>query len=264
MYAMPPLELTRRGVLGTVVVLLVAAACVYLGLWQLDRRARRLERNRIVAERMADEALRLTSAPTDTTGLAYRRAVVEGAVDDDRAIILAGRSLNGAPGVHVLSPFRVGGGAVLINRGWLPAPDGATVELGPVRLNGTFRAEGVLMPFPAADLPRPSEGFQTRWFRVDGAAIRRQYPYPVAHLFLRATSRPVPSGTDAGLAAAAAGPEPLDAPVLDSGPHLSYAIQWFSFAAIAVIGWAVVVVQQRKERSGVRDAEPGAPGPAGT
>lgn len=261
---MRPLELTRRGVVGTLVVLLAAASCVYLGLWQLDRRAGRLERNRIVAERMAAEAVRLTSAPMDTTGLAYRRAVVEGSVDDDRAIILAGRSLNGAPGVHLLSPFRVGGGAVLVNRGWLPAPDGATVDLGLVRLDGPFRAEGVLIPFPAADLPRPPEGFQTRWFRVDGAAIRRQYPYPVSPLFLRATSRPVPSGTGAAPEAGAGDPEPLAAPVLDAGPHLSYAIQWFSFAAIALIGWAVLVAQQRKERGGARDAEPGAPGPAGT
>lgn len=261
---MRPLELTRRGVAGTVAVLLVATACVYLGLWQLDRRAQRLEKNRIVAQRMAGEAVHLTSAPTDTGGLAYRRAVVEGAVDDDRAIILAGRSLNGAPGVHVLSPFRAGGGAILVNRGWLPAPDGATVDLGPRRLEGTFRAEGVLVPFPAADLPQPPQGFQVRWFRVDGAAIRRQYPYPVAPLFLRATSQPVPLGGDAVAGAGADIPVPLDPPAMDAGPHLSYAIQWFSFAAIAVIGWAVVVVQQRKDRGAVRHSEPEAPGGAGT
>lgn len=261
---MRPVELTRRDIAGTVVVLLAAAACVYLGLWQLDRRAQRLAHNRIVAERMADEAVRLVSPPTDTAGLAYRRAVVEGTVDDGRAIILAGRSLNGAPGVHVLSPFRVGAGAVLVNRGWLPASDGATVELGPVRLDGTFRAEGVLIPFPAADLPRPAEGFQTRWFRVDGGAIRGQYPYPVSPLFLRATSRPVPSGANAGIGVAADHPAPLAPPMLDAGPHLSYAIQWFSFATIAVIGWAVVVAQQRRQRDGELDVEPRAPGPAGT
>lgn len=261
---MRPLELTRRGVVGTALVLLAASGCVYLGLWQLDRRAQRLERNRIMAERMAGESVRLVSAPADTAGLAYRRAVVEGIVDDDRAIILAGRSLNGAPGVHVLSPFRVGTGAVLVDRGWLPAPDGATVDLGPVRRDGAFRAEGVLVPFPDVDLNTQPDGFQTRWFRVDGAAIRSQYPYPVSPLYLIATSRPVPLGAGAGLEAETNDPMPLDPPVLDAGPHLSYAIQWFSFAAIAIIGWTVMVVQQRRERAGAPGTGPPTDGPAGT
>jgi cytochrome oxidase assembly protein ShyY1 len=34
-------------------------------------------------------------------------------------------------------------------------------------------------------------------------------------------------------------------PALDDGPHLSYAIQWFSFAAIALVGSYVVVRRGR-------------------
>jgi surfeit locus 1 family protein len=37
----------------------------------------------------------------------------------------------------------------------------------------------------------------------------------------------------------------LPPPALDEGPHLSYAIQWFSFAAIALIGGAAVAVRNR-------------------
>ncbi len=255
---MRPLELTPRGVFGTLAVLLVAGLCIRLGLWQLDRRAQRLERNRVMAERMATDPVRLTSAPTDTAGLAFRRAIVEGIVDDDRAIILAGRSLNGAPGVHLLSPVRTGGGAVLVNRGWLPAPDGATVELDAVRLEGRLEAEGVLVPFPDVDVDLDAEAFRTQWFRVDGPAIRRQYPYPVAPLYLVATARPRTPGADTDAAAGAGPPVPLEPPTLDPGPHLSYAIQWFSFAAIALIGWAVLVVQ--RGRAG-RDDGPSTPTP---
>jgi cytochrome oxidase assembly protein ShyY1 len=41
--------------------------------------------------------------------------------------------------------------------------------------------------------------------------------------------------------AEAGGPTPIPLPHLDDGPHLSYAIQWFIFATLAVIGWVVVV-----------------------
>ena len=33
----------------------------------------------------------------------------------------------------------------------------------------------------------------------------------------------------------------IDPPSLDEGPHRSYAIQWFSFAAIALVGGTLLV-----------------------
>lgn len=240
---MRQLELTGRGVLGTLAVLVVAGVCIRLGVWQLDRRAERLTRNQAIAERMAREPVSLDAAPLDTAGLTYRRATLAGTVDDDRAVILAGRSRNGAPGVHLLSPVRVGAGALLVNRGWLPSPDAATIALDSFRLQGEVGVAGVLVPFPDTDLDTDPDGFQVRWFRVDGDAIRAQYPYAVAPLYLVATSRPeVDPG--AGGAGPSTAPVPLDPPVLDPGPHLSYAIQWFSFAAIFLIGWAVLVAQR--------------------
>jgi surfeit locus 1 family protein len=240
---MRTLELTRRGMVGTAAVLIVVAVCVRLGFWQLDRRAERAARNHAVAERMAMEPVTLDAAPTDTAGLVYRRARLSGAVDDDRAIVLAGRSLDGSPGVHLLSPVRLAGGAVLVNRGWLPAPDAATVDLDAVRLHGTLRAEGVLVPFPAVDLPE-HPGFQVRWFRVDGGAIRGQYPYHVAPLYLVATSAAEPVEPGVG---ATERPVPLDPPTLDPGPHLSYAIQWFSFATIFLVGWIILLVRRPRD-----------------
>lgn len=250
---MRTVELTRRGVLGTVAVLVVAGVCIRLGVWQLDRRAERQARNAVIAERMDAPPVTLERPPMDTAGLAYRRARLAGAVDDGRAIVLAGRSRNGAPGVHVLSPVRLGTGAVLVNRGWLPAPDAATVDLGPVRIEGAVRVEGVLVPFPDVELDTAPDGFRTRWFRVDGRAIRGQYPYPVAPLYLVATVRPEPAGTGPAQAAEAdsarapddaAGPVPLELPSIEPGPHLSYAVQWFSFAAIFLIGWMVLLVRR--------------------
>jgi surfeit locus 1 family protein len=35
----------------------------------------------------------------------------------------------------------------------------------------------------------------------------------------------------------------LAPPALDDGPHLSYAVQWFSFATIAVVGGILLTVR---------------------
>jgi cytochrome oxidase assembly protein ShyY1 len=42
-------------------------------------------------------------------------------------------------------------------------------------------------------------------------------------------------------------PARRELPVLDDGPHRSYAVQWFCFAAIALGGAAAVI---RRERGG--------------
>ena len=42
-------------------------------------------------------------------------------------------------------------------------------------------------------------------------------------------------------------PAPVPLPPLDEGPHLSYAVQWFIFGSIAVIGYVVLAMRERRE-----------------
>lgn len=239
---MRPLEVTRSGIAGTVAVFVVAAVCVRLGLWQLDRREQRLERNAAVAERLAEPAVPLSSAPMDTAGLTHRTALVQGSFDNPRMLVLAGRSLGGSPGVHIFAPLRIGEAAILVNRGWLPSADAATVDLARVWVDTAALVSGVLLPLPETGTAEPGGGFRARWFRLDADAVRAQYPYPVSPLYLQAAAAageprrvlPGPSGD----------PVPLPAPSVEAGPHLSYALQWFSFALIFVIGWAALVMQR--------------------
>jgi cytochrome oxidase assembly protein ShyY1 len=39
----------------------------------------------------------------------------------------------------------------------------------------------------------------------------------------------------------------LELPAMDDGPHLSYAIQWFTFAAIALYGALYLLWLERRE-----------------
>ena len=238
------MEITRAGFLGTIAVFVVVGVCVRLGFWQLDRREQRLDRNAVMAARMAEPAIPLEVVPTDTTGLTFRHVVAHGDYDYDRPIVLAGRSRGGIPGVHVLAPLRISGGALLVNLGWLPSPDAATVDLDSIRAERTARVDGILMPFPDADLDPPAESFRTTWFRLDGDAIRAQYPYAVAPLYLVRTRAATPDRPRT--ASANTQPIPLGPPELTAGPHLSYAIQWFSFALIFLVGWGALAVRRTR------------------
>lgn len=252
-----PLRVTPGSIAATILVLIVAAVCVRLGFWQLDRLEWRTERNRAVAERLAQPTLPITSARLDTTGLTYRRVELRGEFDETRSFVLAGRTFQGMPGVHVVSPLRLeNGDVVLVNRGWVRAPDAATVDLRPFRVEGPVRLTGIVVPFfpkraPGEPDRRTGSGEAIRvapqtadhdaapvWFRPDDDAVRASLPYPVADFIVQALPEDGAGDADASQ------PIRLGPPELDRGPHLSYAIQWFSFAAIALIGWTIVVVRR--------------------
>lgn len=250
------LRITPGGIAATILVFIVAGVCVRLGFWQLDRLEWRTERNRIASERLALPVLPVTSADLDTAGLAYRRVELRGEFDNARAFVLAGRAHRGVPGVHVVTPLRLeNGDVVLVNRGWLRASDAATVDLRPHRIDGPVRLTGMVIPFfakrtPDDDDPRAGARSPIRvadpaaaddaapvWFRPDDDAVRASLPYPVADFIVQALA-------EEGADAVAGQITPLGPPKLDRGPHLGYAIQWFSFAAIALIGWVIVVARR--------------------
>lgn len=245
-----PLLITVPGVLGTIGVFIVAAVCVRLGLWQLDRLAQRDARNTGIAERLARPPLPLPTSIDDTAGLGYRRVHVHGTLDAGRSIVLAGRSRGGAPGVHLLTPLYLEDGtAVLVNRGWVPSPDAASIDIDAFPAD-SIDGEGIIVPLPAApagaDARSTTTGagatrdFQRVWFRVDADALRRQFPYPISAFEVRLLPQEP---------AALSQPQRLEPPELDRGSHLGYAVQWFSFAAVFLIGWGAMVVRRTGGRT---------------
>lgn len=233
-----------RGVLaralGTLAVLVIAGVCVRLGVWQLDRLAQRKARNEVIAARMAEPVLELGSVHLDTSGLIYRVVEVEGEYDAGRGVVLAGRSHQGATGANLLMPLRLPeGGSVLVQRGWLPALDASQVDPTAYAAAGPVKLRGLLLAFPdlgAAHEVAAGDQFRRVWYRFDGAAMRRQLPYPAFGLYLQLLPAVVTTESSYPVA--------LPAPDLDDGPHLGYAIQWFSFALIALVGWVVLLMRR--------------------
>jgi surfeit locus 1 family protein len=234
-----------RGILGAAFLLIMAALCVRLGFWQLDRLEQRRARNTAVREAQArspvplDAAL-FAAASADTSAYEWRPVQAAGTFHHAGDLLLRGRGREGRPGVHLVSPLVLADGrVVMVNRGWVHAPDGASADADAYRTTGAVRVTGVLRTMRAdADGGMPAAGragADSSWRRIDLAAARARSPGAVLPLYLQR----LPSAADPPSEPLA---EPL--PELSEGNHMSYAVQWFSFALIAVVG--LVILMRRK------------------
>lgn len=213
----------------------MVAVCVRLGFWQLHRLEERRTYNSALRRAAALAPLQLDSATVQTltrepARFVNRRVRVRGSYDPAGEIVLRGRAQSGRPGVHIVTPLRLAGGnlAVAVNRGWAPSPDALSVNAHLLREPGLREVEGVLLAIPSGEGgPQPAGG---TWLRLDIEALRQRIAYPVIPLYIQQLA---PPSTTESL-------QRVPTPELQDGPHLSYAIQWFSFAAIALIGFIVV------------------------
>ena len=241
---------SARGVVAALTVLLVAAVCVRLGFWQLDRWEQRRARNAAMGTALALPPIPLDSAALaklelDPAAFANRRGRAVGVYDHAREIVLRGRARDGQPGIQIVTPLRIqsSGAAVLVNRGWAPSPDAATVKLEALQEPGVQGVQGLIQPLPTTgsgwDRSR-SAGSDLRPVvqRLDTALVNVWLPYPVPPIVLQQLSDSARSQP----------PLRIALPPFDDGPHLGYAVQWFSFALIAIIGFGVVVLRSRSVR----------------
>jgi surfeit locus 1 family protein len=227
------------------VTLVVAATCIRLGFWQLDRLAGRKDANAGIAaaEGTPPRPLPdLLAATPDPTSLRYRPAIVTGTYDPAHEVLLYGRSsTTGVSGDQVLTPFRLDDGtAIVVDRGWIPIDQPVPVTGDAAAPSGSVEVTGVLFPADAISTGSDVTSAE-RITTVDLGRIGAGLPYPIlpVYLLLQRQEPPQPGSL----------PEPPPLPPLTNGPHLSYAVQWYAFAAIAVIGFVVLVRRDRRERA---------------
>ena len=230
-----------RWIVGHVLIVLAVVVMVNLGFWQL----RRLD------ERRADNATieaRARRAPASITALAgrdprdaeFRRVTATGTFDAAHEVLVGYRSSNGLPGFDVVTPLVLADGrAVLVNRGFVPLeladrwpvrdaapPTGEVTIVGLVRRGSEHGNRPVAPTGTTTRTPRTNE--------VDIDEIASTLPADQRGDLLDVQlelQEPVPEGF----------PEPLPPLDLGEGPHFSYAVQWFSFSLVAIVGWAMLV-----------------------
>jgi cytochrome oxidase assembly protein ShyY1 len=228
--------------------LVVAVVCVRLGIWQLhrlhERRAFNAEvRAGLAAAPQSLDAV-LAEAGDDPGSVAYRRVQVTGTYDTAHEVLLYGRALDGNPGHHVLTPLLYGdGAAVLVDRGWVPFEDDTPPVASAAPPSGEVTVTGFLLPAVSQGnvvIDRDASGRILTVEHDDPAALQGELP--------SSTLAPLPLQLQQQSPAQSGLPERVPPPELDEGPHLSYMIQWFIFATIAVVGYLILVWREMKDR----------------
>ena len=215
-----------------------AAAVVFallsgLGFWQLDRAAGKEERQ------AAFEAARGTVLDETSLGgeiAEFARVHLEGRYDPSHQFLQDNRTYQGRPGYYVLTPFRISSrGAVLVNRGWVPAgPDRTALPeiaapADALRLRGTVRVPREDL-FVLGETGYAAAGWPKVVQRVEIDAMQRSLGYPLA-AWLVALDRNALHGYVREWKAA---------PGLSPGRHRGYAFQWFALATALLVIWVAV------------------------
>ncbi|MDO8309788.1 MAG: SURF1 family protein [Actinomycetota bacterium] len=138
------LALTPRWLAAAAALLVFAAATVFLGRWQWDRTQDILAAERAaMAEPAPVESVidaGLGQVPGESIG---RPVTASGAYDPALQAIVANRSLDGRPGVWVITGLRLDDGQlVAVLRGWLPDATGLMAPVpGPVTVSGILHPD---------------------------------------------------------------------------------------------------------------------------
>jgi surfeit locus 1 family protein len=252
--------LNKRLSLFIALAVVLAAICVRLGFWQLTRLEQRKARNALVSARLTGEPIDVGVLPRDTADANFRRVRVVGTPDYAHELIHTARSRRGSPGVNLLTPYRIPGNdtAILVNRGWVYSPSATTLDLAKWHDRDSVLV-GYVVELPAtggaASPDRPNTIFL---FRLSHDVVSQALPYPVRPVYVVAVSN---EAGDTSTAVDRIARLPM--PTLDNGNHFSYAVQWFGFATVALVGAVIVIRQSRATASGLRSrVAPASPGDA--
>ena len=229
--------MSRRSIVFCALATLAAILFVRLGIWQLARLHEKVRRNATIASQQQAPSVQFASLPRDTAAAHYRRATVTGVFDYANELVLSSRTHQGAPGVELVTPLRLAGSdtAVLVDRGWVYSPDGGSVDRARWREPDSATVEAYVQQY-APDAGTTTPGRDPRLVRrVSRREVSTRVPYPLAPYYLVQTGD-----------TASSHPVRREMPALDEGAHRSYAIQWFFFAATAVVGALAVIWRERR------------------
>ena len=218
----------------TLGAIVLCALFIRLGFWQWDRGSTRQAQWDAFA-RGADKALPLGSRPIVDVDR-FQRVILAGQYDPTHQFLLDNRTHDGRPGYEVLTPLdRLDGKVVLVDRGWVAftgsrqkLPDVTLQSEGPVTLTG--RSDDL----PTAGLPsgRAAPPVNGGWPKVTTYPTMAELSAAFGHqlesrILLLEPHEPNGYVRD------------WHPPGMQPVRHWSYAIQWWAFAVVVIIFWAV-------------------------
>jgi cytochrome oxidase assembly protein ShyY1 len=238
-----------------VVVIGFAYLCfTVLAPWQLGKNTKTSRENAQISASLKADPVPVTSllphqdsAARDDT---WKQVTATGHYLPRGQVLARLRSVNGDPAFEVLVPFAVDGGpTVLVDRGYVKPAEGSkappidAAPTGTVTITARLRdSEGVV---PGKAPFRQDDAMQV--YSISTAQIAQVTGTPLAGSYLQLVDDQ-PGGL---------GVIPL--PHLDSGPFLSYGIQWIAFGIVAPLGVGYFVLAEFKQRKRERAPNPARP-----
>ena len=226
--------------------LLLAAIMVGLGDWQLHRYHERAAINDRIAAGQSGPAKPVGAVSRvghpPSAAAEWTRVTATGRYDHSHETLARGRTVEGAVGYEVLTPLRLAdGSAVLVDRGWVPYPDGgalATPDVprapaGEVTVTGPLRR-----PERGADKP-----VHNSVRHVAPAALGLPYPVHGGYVML-----------DEQTPKADPGIKPVPPDTENAWQNAGYVVQWWAFALLTLYGYVYLARASRRARS--HDHEP--------
>jgi len=229
---------------STLIAITITAVCVivmcWLGFWQLDRMEQKQQRLNSITQKQGKESLSLIQAlasndPRDT------RVVFEGVPDITRVLLLDNQIYNKQVGYSVLVPVNTNAGWLLVNYGWLPAPDlQRTLPSVVIENDGIQQFSGVLSKPGKNPLIQETMSASTHF-----PALIQQISVADISRFLELNLLPYVVVLTQESEVFSRHYEPV---VMPPEKHLGYAIQWFGLAiAAAIIGGFAIVKKGRRD-----------------
>ena len=211
----------------SLVALALILLCVWAAQWQYQRGVDRHARNTIIEERIAREAIDLSSIDSVLANNEWQSINTSGQFDQSRQILLRNRYSEGKYGYEVLTLFTTATGQKFwVDRGWVQAgatattpPEVSGVPQGEVSITGRFRLD--------SSLPRGS------FFALPGSGqdlvseLNAQSQLDTESFYIDLLSGSEPSLTP---------DSPAQLPSLSDGPHMAYALQWLIFGGLVIYG----------------------------
>jgi surfeit locus 1 family protein len=236
---------SRAWLFATLLVFVGTALCVRLGIWQLDRLEQRRAFNAQVESMRAAELLDLNqNVPSDISSMEWRAVTVTGEYDFENQVALRNQYNGDQYGYHLVTPLLFKGGAVLVDRGWIPADGNAAPEdwrqydeAGQVTVMGQIRLGQDKPAFGGVADAELIPG-QTRldvWNNLNVTRISRQSPYPLLPVYVQ-------PNVDENNSEPPIKYQPIVE--LTEGSHFGYALQWFAFATILFVGYPFYLRKQ--------------------
>ena len=233
-------------------LLIFSVACVFLGNWQFARRAEaqaeiaRIDKNYDATPIPIGQALPALEA-FDEGSNKWQPVVITGKYLGGEQLLVRNRPKDSRVGFEILSPLILANGNVfVVDRGWIPAADNSSKPSDiPLPPSGEVTVVARLKAGEPVIEGRSAVGNTLGTINLAQVQSELKKPTYLGAYGLLVSEKP-----------AAVTGELNVKPERDEGPHLSYALQWYVFIIIAVVGTVYGARREFRTLNGIDTSSP--------